>query len=124
MATGGRVLHHLKAMAPDERNTTSSSRASRSAAAAARGWWPATREVKIHGEYVPVRAEVQHLQGFSGHADRDELLAWLRHLQRSRRSQTFVVHGEPDAADALRVAIQNELGWAVRVPEFGESVAL
>jgi metallo-beta-lactamase family protein len=71
----------------------------------------------------PVRAEILSLQGFSGHADRGELLAWLRHLRRAPQ-QTFVVHGEPDAADSLRVAVQNELGWRVRVPEFGEQVAL
>jgi metallo-beta-lactamase family protein len=122
MATGGRVLHHLKARAPDERNAVvfpgfqvGGSRGARLVAG--------EREVKIHGEMVPVRAEVRHLQGFSGHADRGELLAWLRHLKRAPQ-QTFVVHGEPDAADALRVAIQNDLGWRVRVPEHGEQVAV
>jgi len=122
MATGGRVLHHLKVRAPDERNAVvfpgfqvGGSRGARLIAG--------EREVKIHGEMVPVRAEVRHLQGFSGHADRGELLAWLRHL-RHAPVQTFVVHGEPDAADSLRVAIQNELGWAVRVPEFGANVTV
>ena len=122
MATGGRVLHHLKARAPDERNAVvfpgfqvGGSRGARMVAG--------EREVKIHGEMVPVRAEVRHLEGFSGHADHGELLAWLRHLKRAPQ-QTFVVHGEPDAADALRVAIQNDLGWRVRVPEFGEQVTI
>ena len=122
MATGGRVLHHLKVRAPDERNAVvfpgfqvGGSRGARLVAG--------EREVKIHGEMVPVRAEVRHLQGFSGHADRGELLAWLRHL-RHAPGQTFVVHGEPDAADSLRVAIQNELSWHVRVPEFGESATV
>ncbi len=67
------------------------------------------REVKIHGEMVPVRAEIEQLQGFSGHADRGELLAWLRQLKQPPQ-QTFVVHGEPDAADTLRASIQNDLG--------------
>jgi metallo-beta-lactamase family protein len=122
MATGGRVLHHLKVRAPDERNAVvfpgfqvGGSRGARLVAG--------EREVKIHGEMVPVRAEVRHLQGFSGHADRGELLAWLRHLKRPPQ-RTFVVHGEPDAADTLRVAIQNELGWSVRVPEYGEQVTV
>ncbi|HSQ73750.1 MAG TPA: MBL fold metallo-hydrolase [Rubrivivax sp.] len=122
MATGGRVLHHLKVRAPDERNAVvfpgfqvGGSRGARLVAG--------EREVKIHGEMVPVRAEVRHLQGFSGHADRGELLAWLRHLRRPPR-QTFVVHGEPDAADSLRVAIQNDLGWVARVPEYGASVTI
>jgi metallo-beta-lactamase family protein len=123
MATGGRVLHHLKARAPDERNSVvfagfqvGGSRGAKLVAG--------EREVKIHGEMVPVRAEVRQLEGFSGHADRNELLAWLRSLRRPPQ-QTFVVHGEPDAADALRAAIRNELGWDhTRVPQHGESVTL
>ncbi len=122
MATGGRVLHHLKAMAPQARHTlvfagfqVGGSRGARIVAG--------EREVKIHGEMVPVRAEVEQLAGFSGHADRGELLAWLRQVQ-TPPQQTFVVHGEPDAADTLRFDIQNQLGWAVRVPAFNECVEL
>jgi metallo-beta-lactamase family protein len=120
MATGGRVLHHLKAMAPDGRHhivfagfQVGGSRGAHLVAGAT--------EVKIHGEYVPVRAEVSHLEAFSGHADSDELMAWMRGL-RSAPRQTFVVHGDPDAADALRVRIQDELGWKVRVASQGARV--
>jgi metallo-beta-lactamase family protein len=120
MATGGRVLHHLKAMAPDARHAlvfagfqVGGSRGARLVAG--------EREVKIHGEIWPVRAEVHQLQGYSGHADRNELLGWMRHLRRPPQ-QTFVVHGEPDAADALRSAIQDQLGWRVRVPQHGECI--
>jgi metallo-beta-lactamase family protein len=120
MATGGRVLHHLKAMAPHERHhvvfagfQVGGSRGARLVAGAT--------EVKIHGEYVPVRAQVSHLEGFSGHADRAGLLGWLRQLHAAPR-QTFVVHGEPDAADALRLRIHDELGWPARVPQHGETV--
>ena len=125
MATGGRVLYHLKALAPDARHAlvfagfqVGGSRGARLAAG--------EREVKIHGEFVPVRAEVHHLQGFSGHADRHELLQWLRAMPGGHApAHTFVVHGEADAADALRIAITRELGWgAVRVPQLGESVSL
>ena len=77
------------------------------------------REVKIHGEYVPVRAQVSQLEGFSGHADAGEILDWLRQMPRAPE-QTFVVHGEPDAADAMRMRIKDELGWRVRVPQHGE----
>jgi metallo-beta-lactamase family protein len=118
MATGGRVLHHLKALAPEPRHSivlagfqVGGSRGARLAAG--------EREVKIHGEMVPVRAEVHQLQGLSGHADRGELLAWLQRLQQPPQ-QTFVVHGEPDAADTLRADIQGQLGWRVRVPGYGE----
>jgi metallo-beta-lactamase family protein len=122
MATGGRVLHHLKAMAPDPRHTVvlagfqvGGSRGARLLAG--------ERELKIHGEMVPVRAEVQQLEGFSGHADQVELIDWLRHL-RQPPQQTFVVHGEPDASDTLRAHIQTQLGWRVRVPGYGEIVEL
>jgi metallo-beta-lactamase family protein len=120
MATGGRVLHHLKAMAPDPRHAVvfagfqvAGSRGAQMVAGAT--------EVKIHGEYVPVRAGVEHLEGFSGHADSDGLMAWMRGLRKPPR-QTFVVHGEPQAADTLRVRIQDELGWKVRVALQGETV--
>ncbi|CAD5373609.1 Metallo-beta-lactamase family protein, RNA-specific [Rubrivivax sp. A210] len=119
MATGGRVLHHLKAMAPEHRHSivlagfqVGGSRGARLLAG--------ERELRIHGEMVPVRAEVSRLEGLSGHADRGELLAWLGALHPAPRA-TFVVHGEPDAADALRGAIQQQLGWAVRVPQHGEA---
>ena len=122
MATGGRVLHHLKAMAPVAKHhivfagfQVGGSRGARLVAGAT--------EVKIHGEYVPVRAQVSQLEGFSGHADSDELMDWMRALRKPPR-QTFVVHGEPDAADALRIRIKDQLGWPVRVPQHGESVEL
>lgn len=122
MATGGRVLHHLKAMAPEPRHAVvlagfqvGGSRGARLLAG--------EREIKIFGEMVPVRAEVSQLEGFSGHADRAELLSWLK-LMPVAPVQTFVVHGEPDAADSLRSALRNELGWAARVPALGESVSL
>ncbi len=120
MATGGRVLHHLKAMAPVDKHhivfagfQVGGSRGARLVAGAT--------DVKIHGEYVPVRAQVSQLEGFSGHADSDELVGWLRGFAKPPR-QTFVVHGEPDAADALRVRIQDELGWRVRVPQHGATL--
>jgi metallo-beta-lactamase family protein len=78
-------------------------------------------EVKVHGQMVPVRARVQQIEGFSGHADADGLLAWLRRLPRAPR-QTFVVHGEPEAADQLRLRLKDELGWPARVPQHGETV--
>ncbi len=122
MATGGRVLHHLKSLAPDPRNhlvfagfQVGGTRGARLVAG--------EREVKIHGELVPVRARVSQLEGFSGHADADELLAWMRQSPAAPQ-QTFVVHGEPAAADTLRLRIQDELGWAVRVPQQGETVTL
>jgi metallo-beta-lactamase family protein len=120
MATGGRVLHHLKHLAPDPRNhivfpgfQVGGSRGARLVGGAT--------EVKVHGEFVPVRARVSQLEGFSGHADADGILAWLRTLPRAPR-QTYVVHGEPEAADRLRLRLQDELKWKARVPQHGETV--
>ena len=122
MATGGRVLGHLKAMAPDPRHhivfagfQVGGSRGAQLVAGAA--------SVKIHGEYVPVRAQVSSLEGVSGHADADELITWLRRWP-GRPREVFVVHGEPAAADALRLRLKDELGWNVRVPQHGEEVTL
>lgn len=117
MATGGRVLQHLKTMAPEPHHHiifAGFQVAGSRGAALVEG----AREVKIHGEFVPVRAQVSHLEGFSGHADADELMGWMRHFERPPR-QTFVVHGDPGASDALRQRIERELGWAARVPPHG-----
>src|SRR5690606_40701246 len=79
--------------------------------------------VKIHGEYVPIRAEVPAIHGLSAHADRDEILDWLAGFRTPPR-RTFLTHGEPVPADALRRAIEQRFGWAVTVPEHLERVPL
>ena len=122
MATGGRVLHHLKAFAPDHRNTilfTGYQAGGTRGAAMLQG----AESIKIHGEYVPVRAEVAVLDNLSAHADYTEILAWLRQFAAPPR-RTFITHGEPEAADALRYRIEEELGWCCVVPEYRERVAL
>ncbi len=122
MATGGRVLHHLKAFAPDPRNmillTGFQAGGTRGAALAA-----GAENIKIHGQWVPVRADVRQLQGSSAHADADELLAWMRKFSR-RPDRVFVTHGEPNAADRMRHRIENELGWSCAVPDYRETVEL
>jgi metallo-beta-lactamase family protein len=120
MATGGRVVHHLKAFAGDPRNLIlfAGFQASGTRGAALVAGNPS---VRIHGEEVPVRAEVGQLTAFSAHADADELVTWMRHLTVPPR-QTFITHGEANASDVLRHRIQRELGWAVTVPEYRETV--
>jgi metallo-beta-lactamase family protein len=122
MATGGRVLHHLKHYAPDSKNTilfagfqAGGTRGSAMVAGA--------EAIKIHGAYVPVRAHVKNLDMLSAHADADELLRWLRAFDAAPR-MTFVVHGEPAASDALRHRIEEELGWPCIVPDLGQTVDL
>lgn len=122
MAVGGRVLHHLKAYAPDPRNLILfagfQAMGTRGAALVS-----GARSVKIHGNYVPVQAEVVQLRSLSAHADRDGLLAWLARLPRPPR-RVFVNHGEPVAADALRLAIEERFGWPVAVAEQDRRVEL
>jgi metallo-beta-lactamase family protein len=122
MATGGRVLHHLKAFAPDPKNMIIlpgfQAAGTRGAALAA-----GADEIKVHGEYVPVRAEVVKMDSMSAHADYTEILDWLRGFKRPP-CHTFVTHGEPAAADEMRRRIAETFGWAVSVPEYAEQVPL
>jgi metallo-beta-lactamase family protein len=122
MATGGRVLHHLKALAPDPRNTVLFAGYQ---APGTRGaeMLAGAREVKIHGEWVDVRAEVARIENLSAHADQGELIAWAERMEPRPRT-IFLVHGEPAAADALRVRLRDRLGVDCVVPRHGESVAL
>jgi len=122
MATGGRVLHHLKTYAPDARNTilfVGFQAAGTRGAAMVSG----TDAIKIHGSYVPVRAAVEILHALSAHADADEILEWLRNFT-SPPKMTFLTHGEPDASDTLRRRITETLGWACAVPEFRDEAIL
>jgi metallo-beta-lactamase family protein len=121
MATGGRVLHHLKAYAPDARHTIlfAGFQAAGTRGAALLAGAPA---IKIHGAYVPVRAEVACLDSLSAHADRGQLLDWL--VPQVAPRHVFVTHGEPVAADALRLAIEERFGWPVSVPDYRQSVVL
>jgi metallo-beta-lactamase family protein len=122
MATGGRILHHLKRYVSDERNTilfTGFQAAGTRGEAMTRG----AESVKIHGEYFPVRAEVENLHMLSAHADADEILSWLGNLERAP-SMTFVTHGEPDASEALRKRIAEELNWPCSTPSYRDSVEL
>ena len=122
MATGGRVLHHLKNLAPDRRNTLlfAGFQAGGTRGALITG---GAETVKIHGDQVPIRAEVANLEMLSAHADAGEILAWLRGFEHAPKV-TFITHGEPPAADALRRRIQDELGWRCSVPDQLEAVAL
>lgn len=122
MATGGRVLHHLEAMAPNPRHHIVFPGFQVAGTRGAKLVGGAT-EVKIFGRYVAVKAQVSHLEGFSGHADAGELMGWLRGFEHPP-ARTFVVHGERDASDALRSRIADELGWRVEVPEHLAKVAL
>ena len=122
MATGGRVLHHLKQFAPDTRNSivmTGFQAGGTRGAALVTG----ADSIKIHGEYVAVRAEVTAINTLSAHADYAEILGWLRGFAAAPQC-TFVTHGEPFAVDAMRQHIEEALGWRCSTPEHGERVDL
>ncbi len=122
MATGGRVVHHLRMLLPDRANTV----------LLAGFQAPGTRgealqnhaeEVKIFGEYVPVRAEVVELESMSAHADYNELLDWLTSI-RGKPGRVFITHGEPVSADAFRKKVDRRFGWHAEVPEYKQIVRL
>lgn len=122
MATGGRVLHHLKHYASDHRNMILfagyQAGGTRGAAITA-----GATSVKIHGGQVPIRAKVDNLHMLSAHADVDEIMRWLGTFENPPR-RTFITHGEPDAADALRHRIESEKDWNCTVPYYREEVVL
>lgn len=122
MATGGRVVHHLKAFAGEERNLILLAGFQAPGTRGASLVSGASR-VRIHGEDWPVRAEVRQLQASSSHADASEILAWLKQLPKPPR-HIFITHGEPGASDALRQRIERELAWSAIVPEYRQTVAL
>jgi metallo-beta-lactamase family protein len=117
MATGGRVLHHLKQYAGDHRNmiilTGYQPPGTRGATLAG-----GATSVRIHGQDVAVNAEVVQLESASAHADASQLLRWL-HGMRKAPDQVYVVHGDAGPSDELRKHIQHELGWRAMVPEHG-----
>jgi len=122
MATGGRVLHHLEAYAPDPRNLILFAGFQAGGTRGAAMISGATT-IKMHGQYIPVRAKVENLQMLSAHADADEIIGWLRNF-RAPPKMTFITHGEPAAADALRRQIGEELGWACTVPDYRDETML
>ncbi|MGZ8262443.1 MAG: MBL fold metallo-hydrolase RNA specificity domain-containing protein, partial [Methylotenera sp.] len=122
MASGGRVVHHLKAFAPKPNNTilfVGYQAAGTRGAAMLDG----AESIKIHGEYVPVRAKVEFISNLSAHADYSEILDWLRGFETPPR-KTFITHGEPVAADAMRLHIEEQLHWHTIVPDYLETVSL
>jgi metallo-beta-lactamase family protein len=122
MATGGRVVHHLKAFAPDKRNTIlfAGFQAGGTRGATIVSGSPT---VRIHGQDVPVRAEVAVLDTMSAHADAGEIMAWLGAFKAAPR-RIFITHGEPAAADALRQRIERTLRWQCAMPYYLETVEL
>lgn len=122
MVTGGRILHHLALRLPEPKNLVIFIGFQ---APGTRGFTIKNKsdEVKIFGDFVPIRAQVAALEQFSDHADPPELLEWLRTF-RNKPATTYLVHGEPDAAAQLRDTMKESLGWNVEIAEYREKVAI
>ncbi len=122
MATGGRILHHLKRLLPDPK-TTVLFVGYQAAGTRGRLLRDGAAEIRMLGTVVPVRAAIMVSDAYSAHADREEILRWLGGFERPP-GMTYVVHGEAGAAEALRDAIVRRLGWNTAVARDGQRVAL
>ena len=122
MLTGGRILHHLRRFVPDPK-TTVLLVGYQASGTRGRSLLDGADELKLFGEYVPVRGRVVQLQGLSAHADHAELVDWLRASAVAPR-RVFVTHGEPAAADAFRRRLVEAFGWSAVVPELGAKLEL
>ena len=120
MATGGRVLHHLKEFISDPRNFVLLAGFQAAGTRGARLAHGET-EIKIHGEFFHVRAEIDILNNISAHADYQEILNWLGNFQEPPR-KTFLTHGEPEAASSFQIKIRDKLNWNVEIPKYLDQV--
>ncbi|WP_374650871.1 MBL fold metallo-hydrolase RNA specificity domain-containing protein [Dongia sp.] len=122
MATGGRVLHHIKHYVVDP-NSTILFAGFQAAGTRGAAMLAGAESIKIHGSYFPVKAHVENLSMLSAHADADGIMRWLKGFRRAP-VLTFVTHGEPTASDALRHRIEEELGWRCVVPDHMQRATL
>lgn len=122
MATGGRVLHHLKAFAPDERNTILFTGYQAGGTRGAR-ILNGERSVKIHGNNVNIRAQVDIIDTLSAHADAKEILAWLENFKTPPK-MVFITHGEYQASIELKQRIEDHLHWQCIIPDYLQKVTL
>lgn len=122
MATGGRIIHHLKHRLGNP-TTTVLFTGFQVSGTLGRRLIDGAESVMIHGVEVPVRAKIDKLNSLSAHADSGEILQWLSYFKSAPR-QTFIVHGEPAAQAALQQSIREQLAWSTTIPRQGERFEL
>ena len=122
MCTGGRIKHHLAANISRSESTVLFV-GYQAAGTLGRQILDGAASVRIHGQPYPVRARIARIQGFSAHADRDDLLRWFSRLSVSPR-HVFITHGESDAAEKFRVFLTEKTGFEASVPAYGARVRL
>ncbi len=120
MATGGRVLHHLRRMAPDRRNSVVFAGYQAAGTRGAR-MVAGEKTVRIFGEEVQINAEIHSIEGMSAHADAQQVVDWLKTAPHKPR-QVFLTHGEPGPADLMRQRIEKSLGWSAFAPLLGQQL--
>ena len=114
MATGGRVVHHLEVVLPDEKNTVILV-GFQAAGTRGRALQEGQTQLKMYGKWIPVKAHIAEVESFSVHVDAEELTQWLSKIKKPKYA--FVVHGEPDAQRSLKSRLENQLGWDVTIPK-------
>lgn len=122
MATGGRVVHHLANRLPDKRNTVLLV-GYQADGTRGRALLNGDKKLKIHGQLVPVRAEIASISGLSAHGDQRDLLRWLSGFRRAPR-RAFLIHGEDDGLNGLSDQVRENLKWPVHIPNHLERVEL
>jgi metallo-beta-lactamase family protein len=123
MLTGGRVLHHAMRILPDP-NATVVFVGYQAAGTTGRRIQDGEKEVKIMKNWVPVRCNVEKVEGFSAHADWKSVLRWLQPLEKQAPKMVFTTHGEPESAEAMAGHIRDRFGWNVIVPQYEQTVEL
>src|SRR5690349_10605866 len=122
MMNGGRILHHALRLLPDE-NATVVFVGYQAAGTLGRRVADGEKQVKVLGQWVPVRCRIEKIGGFSAHADWKEVVRWLEGIPAAPK-RAFVTHGEPEAADAMAAHIRERFGWQIEVPQYGEKFDL
>jgi metallo-beta-lactamase family protein len=122
MMNGGRVLHHALRMLPDE-NATVVFVGYQAAGTLGRHVADGDNQVKVLGQWIPVRCKIEKVGGFSAHADWKEVIRWLEGMP-SPPKKVFVTHGEPEAAQAMAARIRQRFAWPIEVPQYGERFEL
>jgi metallo-beta-lactamase family protein len=122
MMSGGRILHHALRLLPDE-NTTIVFVGYQAAGTLGRRVADGEKEVKVLGQWIPVRCKIEKIGGFSAHADWKEVVRWLEDMPAAPR-RVFITHGEPDAAQAMAGHLRERFGWQIEVPQYGDKFDL
>jgi metallo-beta-lactamase family protein len=122
MMNGGRVLHHALRLLPDETATVVFV-GYQAGGTLGRRVSDGEKQVKVLGQWIPVRCKIEKIGGFSAHADWKEVVRWLQDMPLPPK-KVFVIHGEPEAAAAMAAHIRERFGWNIEVPQYGERIQL